>query len=122
MKICPTCQQKYSDSLEYCMQDGTVLTALPDPNATLKFEARPTQSTSRVSKQGFTFGAIAVASVALIAVVIFAGAIFMYLGRNRDAAASNRSGDPSLANNGNTVTTPTKESIAKDLDKLNDEI
>jgi hypothetical protein len=29
MKICSTCQQ-YSDSLQYCLQDGTVLSALPD--------------------------------------------------------------------------------------------
>ena len=41
MKICNTCQQKYSDSLEYCLQDGTVLSALPNHNETLRFGAEP---------------------------------------------------------------------------------
>ena len=41
MKICNTCQQKYSDSPEYCLQDGTVLSALPNHNETLRFGAEP---------------------------------------------------------------------------------
>jgi len=32
---------KVSDSLEYCLADGTVLAPMDDPQATLRFEARP---------------------------------------------------------------------------------
>ena len=40
MKRCPTCNRTYTDlSLNFCLEDGTPLTADPDPNATIRYPA-----------------------------------------------------------------------------------
>src|SRR5262245_24505237 len=108
MKICPTCETKYSDSLEYCMQDGTVLSVLPDPNATLRLEnrpSRPTHPTNTDTQRRFTFGAIAVAGLFLLILLVVIVVSIGYLSwSSRDTNQSNRAADPSLstANNRNT--------------------
>jgi len=38
MKVCPTCQQKYADSLQFCLSDGTVLSVFNDSQPTSRLE------------------------------------------------------------------------------------
>lgn len=75
MKLCHTCKRKYADSLQYCLQDGTVLSPIEDSPATLKFEAsanRPHHS----MKRALPF--------IIIAVVLLAGiAAFFVLSKKR---------------------------------------
>ena len=125
MKVCPTCQTKYTDALEYCMQDGTVLTELPDPNATLRLESRPTQSTIPTTGRGFTFGALAIGGAALgvVLVVVFASA--GYLIWSKSGPSSNSSSNPSVATQTNRESVkaePTKADVAKKIEQINDEI
>jgi protein-disulfide isomerase len=50
MKICATCQRKYADSLQFCLEDGTVLSSVNVPPPTVKFENpsnRPNNSMKR---------------------------------------------------------------------------
>ena len=36
MKRCPSCHRGYpDDSLTYCLEDGSILSTVPDPDATL---------------------------------------------------------------------------------------
>ena len=97
MKICNTCQQKYSDSLEYCMQDGTVLSALPDPNATLRLGTRPTQSETPQTKVPLAIIIAGVAGVLLLAVLIVVVAVVVYVkSSNQPVTAANPSTSPSI--------------------------
>jgi hypothetical protein len=93
MKICPTCQQKYADSLQYCLGDGTVLSALPDPDATLRIDARPTQS-GAPAKKSVSVGVVAVAGLVLVGIVGIVAFILLYFGWSNKAAV-----DPSRPNN-----------------------
>ena len=103
-----------------------MLSLLPDPNATLKFESRPTQSTPTSANQRLTFGAIAVASVSILGLVIVIGVIVGYFAwGNRGAKVSKPLADPSLtaANSGDSnPVKPAKEEVAKELESLNDQI
>jgi uncharacterized protein DUF4440 len=84
MKVCPNCERKYSDSLEYCLADGTVLNLLDDPNATLRIEARPTQ-TGAAAKRGFPFWVFALAAILGVGVVGVAGSVVLFLARDKPA-------------------------------------
>ena len=86
MKICPNCQRKYSDSLEYCLADGTVLSQLEDPNATLRIEAHPTQSSAPPAKRNLPVWIFALAAVFLIGIIGVAGVIVFYFRQTGDAA------------------------------------
>ena len=48
MKKCPNCRQVYSDDNQFCLNDGTLLSAVPDAPPTLPFfqpsDSAPTQS------------------------------------------------------------------------------
>src|SRR6266702_492441 len=65
MKVCPICQQKYADSLQYCLSDGTVLSVFNNPQATLRLETRQTQPPTQV-RRGLTFGVLALVGVGLV--------------------------------------------------------
>jgi Domain of unknown function (DUF4440) len=126
MKICSTCQQKYSDSLEYCLQDGTVLSALPDPNATLRLGSRPTQSETSQTKSPLAIIIAAVAGVFLLAVLVVVVAIVVYMkSANQPVTTANPSTSPAV-NTGNdrnwTNGQPTKEEMSKQIEQINDEI
>src|SRR5438876_1768575 len=96
MKICATCQRKYADSLQYCLEDGTVLSQLDDPQATLRFEARPTQS-SAPAKRSFV-GLFALAGITLVAIVGVVAFIALYLSwSNKAAGDSSRPNSPALS-------------------------
>lgn len=127
MKICPTCQQKYSDSLEFCMQDGTVLALLPDPNATLRFDSRPTQTDKPKPQSTMRLGTIAIAGVLLLVLTVVVGAVVVYLvaSPTRNSVAANpltnsSAGNPNERSTGNGE--PTKDDIARKIEQLNDEI
>ena len=100
MKICANCQRKYSDSLEYCLADGTVLAPMDDPNATLRFEARPTHAnaSAKYRVRVFPFVLAAVVLVGIAGAVAF---IVLYLGwTNKAPIAPNRSNNASVSTNG----------------------
>src|SRR5438552_10845672 len=40
MKSCPTCKRTYDDSLRFCLEDGSVLSASYDPQATQRLPGR----------------------------------------------------------------------------------
>ncbi len=126
MKICSTCQQKYSDSLEYCMQDGTVLSALPDPNATLRLEGRPTHSATQQKKGPLTVLSLAVAGGLLLAILVVVAAVVVYVMSSKGTdTAGNVSTSPSVSkadNRGWSAAQPTKEEISKQIEQINDEI
>ena len=99
MKICANCQRKYSDSLEYCLADGTVLSPMDDPQATLRIEARPTHS-GAPAKRGVPAWLFAFAVILLLGIVGAAGSVVLFLGRSNKAAV-----DPGLSNNPSVSTT-----------------
>jgi hypothetical protein len=83
MKICPTCKRRYADSLQFCLEDGTVLDpmresepTLVDPQATLRLTPRETSPPASSPKRGNTLillgaaGVVAVGVVAIIAVIV----------------------------------------------------
>ena len=79
MKICPTCKRRYADSLQFCLEDGTVLETtrdseptLVDPQATLRLTRRETNPPSSPPKRGsmlLWLGAGAVVAVGIIVVI-----------------------------------------------------
>jgi hypothetical protein len=91
MKICANCQRKYSDSLEYCLADGTVLSQMDDPHATLRFEARPTQA-NHPAKRGVPMLIFALAAIVLVITIGLIALVSLYFGStNKPAVDSNRS-------------------------------
>src|SRR5438067_5512965 len=90
MKVCPICQQKYADSLQFCLSDGTVLSVFNDPQATLRLEARQTQPPTQV-KRGLTFGVLGLVGGAFICLIFVVGVLIIYkTWTNQGAGASNR--------------------------------
>jgi hypothetical protein len=108
------------------MQDGTVLSALPDPNATLRLDSRPTRSETPRTKSPLTFLIVAIASVLLLAVLVVVAAVVVYvMSPNRTGTAAQPSTNPSVSvadNRGRTDAEPTKDDILKKIGQINDEI
>ena len=83
MKICPTCKRRYADSLQFCLEDGTVLEplrepepTLVDPQATLRLTPRETNPPSSPVKRGNILillgvgGVVVVGVIAIVAVIV----------------------------------------------------
>ena len=83
MKICPTCKRRYADSLQFCLEDGTVLDpmresepTLVDPHATLRLTPRETSPPALRAKRGNTLillaagGVVAVGIIAILVVIV----------------------------------------------------
>jgi hypothetical protein len=124
MKICPTCQQKYADSLQFCLSDGTVLSVFNDPQATLRLDARQTQPPTQV-KRGLTFGLLALAGVGLVGLIFVAGVLVLYrTWSNQGSRASNRPGNSSATstNQPNSIPLLTKDEVAQKLEQVNAEV
>lgn len=123
MKFCPTCNRRYSDSLQYCLADGTVLSPLEDPHATLRLDARPTQSQSG-AKKGAIVGGLVVAAIAIVLLVVLSGVILIYQYRNTAVNGSNMSDRPSASNPTAPVDRPvtTRDELASNLETVNAEI
>jgi hypothetical protein len=117
MKICPTCQQKYADSLQYCLGDGTVLSALPDPDATLRIDARPTQS-GTPAKKSVSVGVVTVAGLTLVGVVGIVAFILLYFDwSNKAAVDPNRSNTPPVTTTDAANSDP-GSAMAQEIKKL----
>jgi len=124
MKICPTCQQKYADSLQFCLSDGTVLSVFNDPQATLRLEARQTRPPAQV-KRGLTFGLLALVGVGVIGLIFVVGVLILYRSwSNQGAGASNRPSSSSATNTNqpNTIPVLTKDDVAQKLEQVNAEV
>src|SRR5687767_13451247 len=51
MKHCPSCKTNYADdTLQYCLQDGTQLVALPDSPPTVAFNETEAQTVVRLNQ------------------------------------------------------------------------
>lgn len=126
MKICDTCQRQYADSLQYCLEDGTVLTLQHDPQATLRLEARPTQSGARIEPR-IAWGAFAIAAIALIGLVgVVTVGIILFKWSGKDSNGTNGSGDPSVrtTNLGQPGSNPdaTRADAERELDQINNDV
>jgi hypothetical protein len=100
MKRCPQCGRIYpGETVIYCLDDGALLSASDDPQATLVLpQARPTdpfpnlvQPTQPAQPQIVRQGvrpAIVYALVALLAMVVAGGAVALYYERGRSSATS----------------------------------
>jgi hypothetical protein len=100
MKICTICKRQYADSLTFCLDDGTVLTAaadanptLVDPAATLRFEARETHAPPAVKRSGPLIW-IAVAAAAIILVISVVGVAGLWLIGSSNNSQTNSSSGP----------------------------
>ena len=124
MKICDTCKRQYADSLQYCLEDGTVLRPFRDEQATLKFETRTTQSNVRTDRR-VAWGLFAIAGVAL-AGVLGVVALVIILKWPGAAKETNRAGDPPRQ----TTTTaqpssnpgPTRADAERELNQLSNDV
>ena len=104
MKVCPTCKRRYADSLQFCLEDGTVLEqtrdaepTLVDPQATLRLAPRQTNPPS-AAKRGNMLIFVGVASVVIVAVIaIVAVLVVIQFG--------SRARGPSESNSNTTSTT-----------------
>jgi hypothetical protein len=115
MKICPNCERKYSDSLEYCLADGTVLSQMDDPQATLRIESRPTQSGAQ-AKRGFPLWLFALAAILGVGVIAVAGSVVLFLGRDKPAVDPARSNNTSI--NAGTADEDPRSTMEKEIKKL----
>ena len=124
VKVCPTCQQKYADSLQFCLSDGTVLSVFNDPQVTLRLETRQTQPPTRV-KRGLTFGLLAIAGIGLVCLIFVVGVLILYrTWSNQGAGSSNRPSSSSATNTNqpNTIAVLTKDEVAQKLEQVNAEV
>jgi hypothetical protein len=76
MKLCPTCRRRYADSLQFCLEDGTVLEAireaeptLVDPQATLRLNARETNPPTAPAQRSNMLIFVGVGTVVVVAVI-----------------------------------------------------
>jgi len=82
MRLCPTCQRRYADSLKFCLEDGTVLEpareaepTLVDPQATLRLTPRETNPPAAQTKRGHTLIFVAVGAVVLVGIAAIVAVI-----------------------------------------------
>ena len=127
---CPRCNRSYSDeTVIYCLDDGTLLTALHDPQETLilpqprvtdPFPAAIPQTQlaqPQIVRQGVR-PAIVYALVALLAMVVAGGAVALYYERGKSSDANKqaeipvKSPAPTPADAGNKAQ-PTPEKTPK---------
>ncbi len=124
MKVCGTCKQKYSDSLQYCLVDGTVLSSFDD-QATLRIDARPTL-TGAPKKAGLAIGTLitiiggAIAIVASVAIIV---AYSFFKPRSSETTSTNTSSSWTPTTAPAKENRPTsKDDVAKDLEQVNSEV
>ena len=86
MKLCPTCKRRYADSLQFCLEDGTVLETtreaeptLVDPQATLRLTPRQTNPPAAPAKRGNMLILVGVGAVVIIGVIAVVAAVVVVL-------------------------------------------
>ena len=98
MKICLTCKRRYADSLQFCLEDGTVLEAareseptLVDPQATLRLTPRETNPPAAPAKRGNILIFLGVGGLLLFAVIgiVVVIVVFQFSSNTRGASTSN---------------------------------
>ncbi|MEK6334988.1 MAG: nuclear transport factor 2 family protein [Acidobacteriota bacterium] len=117
MKICPNCQRKYSDSLEYCLADGTVLSQMEDPNATLRIEAHPTQSSSPANRS-LPVWVFVLAGVFVIGIVGVAGITVFYFGTGDAALTPARSNNSTSSNSAGVDVTDPRSGMERETETI----
>jgi hypothetical protein len=115
MKICPNCERKYSDSLEYCLADGTVLSPMDDPQATLRIESRPTHQGAQ-AKRGFPLWLFALAGILGLGVIGVGGSVVLFLGPDKPAVYSDASNNTSTK--ADTADEDPRSAMEKEIEKL----
>ncbi len=99
MKICHTCKRRYADSLQFCLEDGTVLESMRgeseptvvDPQATLRLTPRETNPPSSPAKRRNALIFVAVAAVLIVGVISVSAVIVVlrFGSTSRGSSASN---------------------------------
>jgi hypothetical protein len=117
MKICANCQRKYSDSLEYCLADGTVLSPMDDPHATLRFESRPTQANAP-AKRGVPMLVFALAAIVLAATIGLVAFVVLYLGSTNKAAVDSNRSNTTSASSTNAANSDPRSAMEQEIEKL----
>lgn len=116
MKICPNCERKYSDSLEYCLADGTVLSPMDDPNATLRFAARSTQ-TSTPARRNLPLFPFALGTIMLVGLIGIVAVVVLYLGWTK-AAGDPRTPGNSSSSSGDPSSTDPRSAVVRETENL----
>src|SRR5262249_30469062 len=97
MKICATCKRRYADSLQFCLEDGTVLETtreseptLVDPQATLRLTPRETNPPAAPVKRGNLLILLGVGGVVLVGVIaVVVVIVVLQFGSTTRGSASN---------------------------------
>jgi hypothetical protein len=123
MKICANCERRYSDSLEYCLADGTVLSQMDDPNATLRLEARSTHA-SAPAKRPLAIFPFALGAIILVGLIGIVAVVVLYLGWTKAAGDANRPNNPSVSNTSSAANDPASamEQETKTLAQINSDL
>ena len=122
MKVCSICKREYADSLKFCLDDGTVLSPSPeppatlvDPQATLKFSARQTESelapapspagTRPMKILWLVLGVILLAALAVVVVAV------LLLYQFRPTETAKKPVDVNIASPAATPASPSKREV-----------
>lgn len=127
MKVCSICHRQYSDSLKFCLEDGTVLTAtaqsdatLVDPQATLRLNARDT-APAMAPKQTRTVGWIALGAVGIIFVIaVVAVAVVFQLSSANKPSSTADAGNTSKPAESSRATSIL--SVEQEVERVNSEV
>lgn len=132
MKVCSICNRQYADSLKFCLDDGTVLSPLPappatlvDPQATLKLSKRETESEpapapspARARPMKILWLVLGVIVLAAFVVVVVA-VLLLYQFRPNPAS---KPLDVNVASPAATSSTPSTREVEQEIERVNTEI
>jgi hypothetical protein len=125
MKICDTCRRQYADSLQYCLEDGTVLHPFTAPHETLRIEARPTR-TGVETERRLAWGLFMFASIAVVVLVVGVGGIILYKWFGNNSNNLNGPNDPpartTSAGQSGSNPGPTRADAERELDQINSDV
>ena len=129
MKLCPTCQRRYADSLKFCLEDGTVLEpareaepTLVDPQATLRLTPRETSPPATQTKRGNTLIFVTVGAVVLVGIIAVV-AVIVVLQLNSTRGLTTQSSPASNANpNPRASPEMVTDSAAVIIERTNNEV
>jgi hypothetical protein len=127
MKVCSICNRKYADSLKFCLEDGTVLSPAPppdatlvDPQATLRITARETESAAAPKRSSGIIWLL-LGGVGLIAIITVAAVVLFF----QFGSSSKPPLNPSVPNASTPVVSrpeqPTAE-VEQEIKRVNDEV
>lgn len=126
MKVCSICKRQYADSLKFCLEDGTVLTQAPqpdatlvDPQATLRLTPRETHSGGTLKRRsGMVW--VALGGVGLIALIAVAAVALIYQFGSAGTPSNNAAGPvPTPAA---TPTQTSTASVSGEVESANAEV